>query len=117
MSGGEDNSLPAGFQDLEPLVPYWAGVTPGDRWDRRARASMEDIRAFYDIMVQRTDAALKYLQPKPLEELEGADARLFRLVLALAHVAMAVELHKQPRAPFSPYPHGIEIVKGPGPFA
>ncbi len=113
----DDNSLPAGFNDLEHLVEYWAGVTPGDRWDRRARASMPQIQAFYDIMVRRTDAALKYLQSKPLENLEGADARLFRLVLALAYVAMAVELHKQPRAPFSPYPHGIEIVQGPGPFA
>ena len=111
------SSLPAGFEDLEHLVEQWAGVSPGDRWDRRARAPMAEIQAFYDIMVSRTDAALKYLQPKPLETLEGADARLFQLVLALAHVAMAVELHKQPRAPFSPYPHGIEIIKGPSPFA
>jgi hypothetical protein len=109
--------LPAGFEDLEPLVDYWAGADGQTRWDRRARAEMADIKAFYDQMVPRADAALAHLQPFPLDAMPEPEARLFRLVLSLAQAAMAVELHGQPRAPHSPYPHGIRLVEGPRPFA
>jgi hypothetical protein len=109
-------ALPSGFEDLEPLVGYWSGVDVQERWDRRARASMEDISAFYHAMLPRAEAALAYLQPKPLDGLNDADSRLYRLVLSLAHAAMAVELHGQPRAAFSPFPHAIRVTRGPAPF-
>jgi len=117
MSDSSSVSLPKGFEDLEHLVDYWAGIDVEDRWDRRARAPMEEIRAFYDTMVARTDAILKYLEPKDISNLDAADSRLFRLVLSLAHAAMAVELHGQPRAPNSPFPHKITVPLGPRPFA
>ncbi len=81
MSG----TLPGAFEDLEPFADYWAGDDVQTRWDRRARADMADIRLFYDAMLPRADEALAYLQPKPLEDLCDADARLYRLVLSLAH--------------------------------
>lgn len=108
--------LPAGFEDLGPLVEYWAGEDLQTRWDRRARASMDDICGFYDTMLPRAETALAYLQPKPLDDLSPADSRLYRLVLSLAHAAMAVELHGQPRAAFSPFPHAIRVTRGPAPF-
>lgn len=117
MTDAACEELPDGFKDLEPLVEYWAGVDVEDRWDSRARASMEEIQAFYDKMVSRTDAILKYLEPKDISDLDEADSRLFRLVLSLAHAAMAVELHGQPRAPNSPFPHKITVPQGPRPFA
>ena len=109
-------TLPGGFEDLEALVDYWGGEDVQTRWDRRARASMADIRAFYDTMLPRAETALAYLQPKPLDSLCPPDARLYRLVLSLAHAAMAVELHGQPRAAFSPFPHAIRVTRGPAPF-
>lgn len=117
MTEPMDCTLPEGFADLEPYVAYWAGEDVATRWDRRARADMPRIQAFYAVMVARADAALAYLQPRDIATLDGADARLFRLVLSLATVAMAVELHGQPRAPYSPFPHAITIVRGPRPFA
>lgn len=117
MSEVIERILPAGFEALEPLVDYWAGEDAQTRWDRRARAPMADIQAFYDQMLPRAEDALSLLQPLDLETLPRPEARLFRLVLSLAHAAMAVELHGQPRAPHSPFPHGIELVKGPSPFA
>lgn len=109
-------TLPGAFEDLEPLTAYWAGENVQTRWDRRASAEMADIRSFYDTMLPRAEDALAYLQPKPLEDLDDADACLYRLVLSLAHAAMAVELHGQPRAPFSPFPHAIRVTRGPTPF-
>ncbi|WP_231639049.1 hypothetical protein [Sphingomonas profundi] len=117
MTETTERLLPQGFEDLEPLVEYWAGEDGQIRWDRRAQAEMASITAFYNQMVSRADAALAYLMPFDLNAFPGPEARLYRLVLSLAHAAMAVELHGQPRAPHSPYPHGIRLVQGPQPFA
>jgi hypothetical protein len=110
------NALPSGFEELEPFVAYWAGDTTQIRWDRRSAASMEDIRLFYDAMLERADEALQRLQTRPLADLETDEGCLLRLLLSLASCAIAVELHGQPRAPFSPYPHGIRVLQGSTPF-
>ena len=110
-------TLPKGFEDLEPFVAYWAGEDPQIRWDRRATASMAEIQAFYNALVERADAALAHLQAFDLNAMPEPEARLMRLLLSLAHAAMAVELHGQPRALHSPWPHGIRLVEGPRPFA
>ncbi len=110
-----DNRLPEGFQELEPLVGYWAGETNDIRWDRRARAPMEEIRRFYDAMLPRADEALKYLEQFPLGEAPADATRLLCLLLSLPHAAMAVEFHRQPRAVSSPFPHGMNMSKGPWP--
>ena len=78
---------------------------------------MPEITKFYNAMVERAEEALNHLQPLGLENLPEPEARLLRLILSLAQAAMAVELHKQPRALFSPYPHSIRLVEGPRPFA
>jgi hypothetical protein len=108
--------LPSGFERLAPLVDYWAGEDTQTRWDRRARSSMAEIKSFYDAMLPHADQALLHLQSFDLTTMPEPEARLYRLVLSLAHAAMAVELHGQPRAPFSPFPHSIKLVKGPSPF-
>jgi len=109
--------LPAGFEDLQRFLPRWAGETPQERWDARAAAPMDDIRAFYDAMIERAEAALEHLKSFSLTAMPAPESRLFRLLLSLAQAAMAVELHGQPRAPFSPYPHKIRVARGPLPFA
>lgn len=107
--------LPAGFEDLEPFVEYWAGETNDVRWDRRSRASMAEIRRFYDAMLARAPEALRYLNTFSLGDMPGDATQLFRLVLSLAHVSIAVELHKHPRVLFSPFPHGLNVETGPWP--
>ena len=110
-----NKSLPPGFDELGDFVDYWAGETNDIRWDRRSKAAMPDIQRFYDAMLPRADEALTYLEQFPLAEMPADATRLFRLVLSLAHASMAVEMHHQPRARFSPFPHGMQIGRGPWP--
>jgi len=109
--------LPAGYEDLEPFVDYWAGEDGQVRWDRRASADMAKIKIFYDAMLPRAKEALLYLNELDIGNLPGPETRLFRLTLSLAHAAMAIEVHGQPRALHAPFPHSIKLVKGPDIFA
>lgn len=108
--------LPAGFEDLVPFVDYWAGETTEARIHARSTASMATIREFYDAMTERAEAALQYVEQFPLNQMPDDAARLYRLVLALGQAHVAVEIHGQPRAPGTPYPTGIRILRGAAPF-
>ncbi len=109
--------LPAGFEDLLEFIPDWLGETADERWDIRARHSMPEIQYFYDKLLARSEAILTHVEQFPLTALPPPTLRLFQLQLALAQAAMAIELHHMPRAPRSPYPHKIRIIRGPMPIA
>ncbi len=110
--------LPPGFETLEPFVAYWARKTTNERWDQRARAPMAEITAFYDAMYASAEDAIAWLDTNhPLgAELPAPAERLAELLLALAHVAIAVEMHRQPRSPHTTFPHGIRVASGPWPL-
>ena len=107
----DEGLLPAGFEDLLEFVPDWVGETPQARWDIRAGKTMAEISRFYDALLARSESILEHVDRYPLDAMPPATLRLFRLQLALAHAAMSVELHKQPRAHNSPYPHQVRIVR------
>lgn len=109
----EDHSLPAGFEALEPYVSYWAVPGTQERRERREAASMAIINDFYEAILPLAGDAIRSLEGRDMRALEGAELRLMQLLLALAHVSMATELHRQPRAPFTPYPHHVRLVEGP----
>lgn len=106
-------ALPKEFAALAPFRAYWSVPTTQERRDRREAASMEDILAFYETMLAHAPAAIKYLEPLPLSDMPPDATELMQLLLMLAHVSMATELHGQPRAPHTPYPHGVRLVSGP----
>lgn len=106
-------SLPKGFEDLQPFVEYWVRDTSDDRWQQRSKASMEDIQCFYDAMLARAEDAIAYLDTFPLDDMPADAGRLFKLLLAIGQAAIAVEMHRQPRAHHSVFPHGIHISQGP----
>lgn len=110
--------LPGGFEALEPFVAYWAKPTNDQRWDQRARAPMPEIKAFYDAMYDRAEDAIAWLDEHyPLgNEMPAAANNLACLLLALGQAAIAVEMHRQPRSPFSVFPHGIHMKSGPWPL-
>lgn len=112
----DERSLPEGFERLEQYVSYWGCPTTQERWDRRAAADMADIRSFYDDMLRLAQPALDSLGSRPLSELTEKEGRLLCLLLSLASCSVAVELHRQPRAPYSPFPHGVRILQGSAPF-
>lgn len=92
-----DTTLPAGFDDLEPFVEYWARETQTERLYQRLAAKMPKIRAFYDAITPRLKAILDHLDQYPLDAELPADAqRLNLLAMAAAQIAPAVELFKQP---------------------
>lgn len=106
------HSLPKGFADLEPFLAYWAVPTSQERRERRETASMEEIEEFYQAILPHAPVAIEYLQAFPLDAMPEEETRLMQLLLALTHVAMATELHGEPRAPHTPYPHGVRLVQG-----
>jgi len=108
--------LPAGFEDLEPFVDQWSLKGTQERHVRRETTSIEDIRRFYDAMLAKAPAVIAFLDGKPFDSLADDERRLMRLLLALGHVAVAVEVHGQPRAPHTPYPHRVRLSQPPRHF-
>lgn len=105
-------TLPGGFADLEPFVALWACSHFQDRFTTRYESNMEDIQAFYDAMLPRAEAILEALDDRPLDNLTGAWRRLFELLMAFSHVALAVERHGQPRAANTRYPTTLRVIQG-----
>jgi hypothetical protein len=106
-------TLPPGFEDLAPFLDQWCVPETQQRHAHRETASMEDIRRFYDAMLAKAPAAIAFLDGKPFDELADDERRLMYLLLALGHVAVAVEVHGQPRAPHTPYPHRVRLTQPP----
>jgi len=108
--------LPHGFENLAPFLEEWVRPTTQARRERREAATMSELVAFYEPMLEAAPAAMRHLEAFPIDAMPDAEGRLYQLVLMLAHVSMATELHGAPRAPHTPYPHGVRLVKGPAHF-
>ena len=98
-------SLPPGFEDLEPFVAVWALPTTAQRAAARDASSDADRATFYGAAKDRLAEAIAHLDSRPLDLFVEADERLMNLILALAHVALAVEVqgaaeasHREPRS-------------------
>jgi hypothetical protein len=104
-----DSQLPPAFADLERFVPLWSEESSTDaRYAARGRASIEELRIFYTAITPRLDAIFDHLDRIPCdEELPAAEERLYRLTLAAAEAASAVELFNQPDVPFRTPEHFI----------
>jgi hypothetical protein len=112
VTGVQETLLPPAFAELEPFVAHWAGETTEARRAARCSLEMDGIRAFYDAMVPRAEEALAWLERVPMSDLQAEDRRLLALVLALAQAHVAVELHRAPLAPGTPWPNSIRIKSG-----
>ena len=88
----EPVSLPGGFSELEPFVGRWALGTTAERAAGRSASTHEERDAFFTAASPLLDAALGHLDARPLDDFTPADRRLMNLMLALAHVALAVEI-------------------------
>ncbi|MFA7602915.1 MAG: hypothetical protein WCY29_07900 [Novosphingobium sp.] len=88
-------NLPAGFEALVPFVARWAAATTAERARRRSDSTAEERQTFFDAAAPRLQAAMAYLDAKPLPELDDADKRLLNLMMGFSHVQMAVEVHRE----------------------
>ncbi|MGE3690715.1 MAG: hypothetical protein AB7F98_04980 [Novosphingobium sp.] len=91
MSG----QLPQGFDALEPFIERWAIRTTRERDAARGESSFADLQAYYDAAQPLLGPALAYLDTLPVKQLAGSDQRLMDMMLSLAHVSPAVEIHKE----------------------
>lgn len=107
-----DRTLPAGFEALEPYVDAWARDDFQGRFETRFTSDMAAILDFYDQMQPRADEALRYLETLPLEALPPEAERLFKLLMALAHVAVSVERHGQPGPKGVSWPTTLRVTQG-----
>lgn len=112
-----DTDLPAGFETLTPFVSYWARDTTEQRLKARCEAAMEQTQAFYDAMLPLLERAVQCIDESPLHALPADKALLAKLVLAMAQAAVAVEMHRQPVSPGTPYPNSVRVLQGAAPFA
>lgn len=87
--------FPPGFESLEPFAA-WSLRTESERIRRRQAVDMTEIRAFRDAIMGGLDKVFLHLGNQLPSELQGADARLFYLVLSLAEIMPAVEFYRQP---------------------
>ncbi|MGH9343061.1 MAG: hypothetical protein ACRD19_04800 [Terriglobia bacterium] len=87
--------LPERFHDLERYLE-WALLTEQARTAKRHASSMQEIRAFYDAMVDRLEEILQHLNGFTLENVPDDTNTLLLLTMSLAEVAPAVENFGQP---------------------
>ena len=89
-----DNALlPSGFEALQPFVHQWSVPSTYERDRCRSNSRPEERSAFFHAAKDLIDPALALLDQKALDSLSEQEKRLMDLVLAFAHVAMAVEIH------------------------
>jgi len=105
--------LPEGFQTLSTFVEYWSANSATGRADRRQRSDEAGRQAFYAAASPLIPAALDYLDSRSLQELNDAEQQLMNLVLSFAHVAMAVELHKEQEPIHARDRHFLRITRAP----
>lgn len=86
--------LPAPFDGLAPFA-HWALEPERARTEHRVAASMEEIRAFYDAMMQRIDEILDYLEGHYGDNMPAPVYRLFLMSLSLVEVVTLVELYER----------------------
>ncbi|HXZ07477.1 MAG TPA: hypothetical protein VEI25_05420 [Paraburkholderia sp.] len=109
---GDSSRLPEGFEDLEEFVDRWSVPTSHERWARRAAMPYAEIERFYKAMMARADDAAACLEQFPLDVMPAPAQRLFQLMLAMCHAAIAVEVHQAPTIRHAPQQHALRIVKG-----
>ena len=89
--------LPDAFAELAPFAG-WALEPERARTEKRAAASMDEIRAFYDAMILRIDDILAYLEDDFGGDMPTEARRLYLMSLSLAEIATLVEFYKRREA-------------------
>lgn len=93
MSGGDEARE---FGDLDAWVAEWGLPTWHERSLKRARATLEELRAFHAAMLPRLEEIIRFLNQWPLEEIPQEYKPLSWAALAVCDVDGAVETWKQP---------------------
>lgn len=102
--------LPSGFEDLEPFVSEWALPLESQRNQKRISSTMDQLQAFYDVILPRMEELVRYLDQFPLDEMPEEATRLLYLAFSLMEIAMPVEVLGSPNMPDSVDDRRLEFV-------
>jgi hypothetical protein len=99
MSEVNHCSLPSAFSSLQ----NWSDWILEDELARRKKcehSTMEEIQAFYDIMLASMEAMLEHLNQFPLDDMPLAEKNLLSLALCFVEASISVEMFEQPEVAF-----------------
>ncbi len=102
-------TLPEGFEALEPFVRDWVLADSAARAQKRQETSIEAIRVFYDAALAHAPRALELLSARQLGALDEPAENLLKLLLSLAEVSPAVEWYGQPSVVDGYDPKGFRL--------
>jgi hypothetical protein len=95
----QSTALPDGFAELAPLVKDWSFATEYQRRERRAGASIAELRTYYELVGPRVRDIIAHLNQfpyGPASSLPPPQRALLQLALIFMEVALAVEFYGQP---------------------
>lgn len=107
------HQLPAGFEVLEPFVEYWAVPGTAARDRKRGASTPAQRKAFYETAKGLIPQALALLDARPAEAYDAREENLMSLVLAFAHVTMAVEMLKDAEPRHAKFREVMRITASP----
>jgi hypothetical protein len=110
VSNQSVSRLPNEFSDLEVWCEAWCLAGTAARNDRRYATPIEEIRAFYEAMLPRAEAALDYLSALQLGELDNRQENLLKRFLSLAEIGPAVEWYGDSKVSDGYDPRAIPLV-------
>lgn len=90
--------LPEPFEELAPFLD-WALEPERARTEKKAAASMDEMRSFYDAMILRINEIFDYLEGHFVGDMPAPAHRLYLMLLSLVEVGnfMELELYKAER--------------------
>lgn len=107
------NSLPAGFEALEPFVEKWSIAGAANRVQCRLQSEAVDRIAFYNAAKDMAAPALALLDKKPLDQFDDSEERLMNLLLSLTHISLAVEVQAETEPKHARFSQFMKIIRAP----
>lgn len=89
------NTLPEGFEALEPFINQWGKPTQGERISAANDSSLEEEDTFYDAMLQHASASHELINRYGLLEMPDDVYTLALLMLSLCQVSIKIELRRR----------------------
>jgi hypothetical protein len=93
--------LPEEFADLERYAAAWCLATEAERYAKRMASSMDEMRAFYDTITPRAEAAIAFCDTFALDAMPEEALNLMHLLYSMIMVSFPVEVWSQARVPDS----------------
>ena len=87
--------LPPGFAALEPFVDQWSIAGADNRRLARIASTQDERAAFHAAAGPLLQEMIEFLDARPLRAMDAAETRLMSLLLAFAHVSIAVERQRE----------------------